>query len=162
MMRCVECNGHLVALSRLERIKGSTEKSTDDLKNEASSDFKGDTIAQVKCPSCHFPMEKQQIAVPVLRLYSDYCNGCSLMWLDGGELALLQLGYQVSNKFLNAQELKLRMKAFESDPERKARYEQCMKRMPSGGGDLVGKVFGEADGSLLLQLLQVLISNKCE
>lgn len=159
-MKCCQCDGYLVTPYRLEFIKGSLEKDTDDLKHEAASEFKGDTTSRLKCPRCHFPMEKQRIPLPVMELQSDYCRSCSLVWFDGGELALLQLGYQISYKSLHAQDLQDRMKALEEDPERKARFEECLKKLPPGGEDLFAELLGDAEDRLFLAFLRALMAGR--
>jgi Zn-finger nucleic acid-binding protein len=75
-------------------------------------------------------MRKQPIELPVLELHSDVCRSCALVWLDGGELALLQLGYQATSKFMDAQEFKRRMEKLEADPELKAQFEERLSRLP--------------------------------
>jgi Zn-finger nucleic acid-binding protein len=130
IMSCGQCKGHLMYLSRLEPIKRITAKSQQELKDEAAADFKGDNTGKVKCSRCHAPMSKQDIRLPGLNLQIDVCRACSLIWLDGGELALAQLGHEAKGVFANAQELKRRMDEMEASPERKARFEEILARMP--------------------------------
>lgn len=130
VMQCGQCFGHLVSLQRFDSIKRIDRKSQDELKSEASSVFTASSRQMLKCPRCHAPMCKQSTDLPVLDLQTDVCRHCDLVWLDGGELALLQLGYQATGKFMNAQEFKRRMQELEASPERKARFEANLAKLP--------------------------------
>jgi len=105
-------------------------KTTAELKSEASADFKKNSFVRLSCPACRMLMDKRQITLSVVVLQIDVCEHCSLVWLDGGELALLQLGYQATAKFLNAQDLKRRMRELNADPERKARFQTNLAKLP--------------------------------
>jgi Zn-finger nucleic acid-binding protein len=130
VMQCAQCGGHLIPLQRFESIKRIATKTEHELKKEASTDFKYSTTNFINCPRCHMKMKKQSINIPVVELQTDICKGCKLIWLDGGELALLQLLHQSKSGFLNAQELKRRMQNLEADPERKAKFEAALAKLP--------------------------------
>ena len=118
-------------MQRLKSIvQGVSQKSKDDLKKEAESQFSGSTTDRLKCPRCRRPMLKQSSNLPVIELHTDVCHSCELVWLDGGELALLQLGYQATSKFLDTQEFKRRMEELEASPERKAQFEKNLAALP--------------------------------
>lgn len=155
VMQCESCGGHLVPLQRLESIKRIDERSEDELKAEATGKFVASTAEVVKCPRCRLPMRKQSADLPVMELETDVCRSCSLVWLDGGELALLQLAHQAKSRFINAQDLKRRMEQFEASPERKARFEENLSkcRDPS---DPVAEAFDEVGDELLDVLLESL------
>jgi Zn-finger nucleic acid-binding protein len=153
VMQCGQCGGHLVPLQRFESIKRVGRKTQDELKAEASSDFTASSLGTLKCPRCHMSMRKQTTDLPVLDLRTDVCPGCALVWLDGGELALLQLGYQAKSKFINAQEFKHRMQELEASPERKARFERNLARLPDAA-DPLQQALGETGAELLGALLR--------
>jgi len=127
---CERCRGHLMYAARLGPIKQIAGKSQDQLRTEAATEFRGNNTARIKCPRCCAPMSKQDTRLPGLNLQIDVCRACSLIWLDGGELALVQLGHEAKGAFANAQELKRRMEKMEASPDRKARFEEILARMP--------------------------------
>jgi len=153
VMQCNHCGGHLVPLQRFESIKRIDQKSQDELKAEASSEFKASSSEALKCPRCHTFMRKQSANLPMLDLQTDVCRSCALVWLDGGELALLQLGYQAKNRFIDAQEFKRRMQELEASPERKARFEENLAKLPKAKNP-IENALGEAAEDILGALLR--------
>ena len=147
VMQCPECGGHLVPQQRLEIIKRAARKSQDDLDAEASSQRQTDSPYTFKCPHCHTSMRKQRADLAGLHIETDLCRHCALVWLDGGELALLQLGYEVTAKFIDSQEFKRRMQELEASPARKAKFEENLARLPDKGGPWK-EVFGDCQGPL--------------
>jgi Zn-finger nucleic acid-binding protein len=130
VLRCDKCRGHLVDLSRVEAIKRTTGKSQEELKTEATTEFHGSNKGLVKCPRCHVPMRKQPVTLPGLAMETDFCRACSLVWFDGGELALAQLGYEATPGFADVQEMKRRMTELEASPARKAAFEKNLAALP--------------------------------
>jgi len=153
VQQCSSCGGHLVPLQRFECIKRVDMKSQQELKEEASSQFKGSSTQPLKCPKCRMTMRKQAVKLPVLNLQTDFCRTCDLIWLDGGELALLQLVYQASAKFINAQDLKRRINELETSPERKAQFERNFAELPDSR-DPVEAALGEAGEEILTAILR--------
>jgi len=153
ILQCPECKGYLVPLDRLESIKRAPRTPQEQLKEEARTEFKGDASAPVRCPRCHGPMEKTPLDVPMLTLQSDRCASCRLVWLDGGELALLQLAYEMSQQFLNAEDMKQRLRELEASPERKAQFEANLAQLPEPA-DPVADALGGGVGLLLWSLRQ--------
>ncbi len=141
--RCASCNGHLMRLNKMKSIERVDHKTQEQLKSEASAEFSKNCTQRLRCPRCHLPMHKQAINLPVIDLQYDICTGCSLAWLDGGELALVQLAYQASSGFLNAQELKRRVRELEASPEGKAIFKANMAKL-SETRHPVEEVLGEA------------------
>ena len=131
-MYCAQCKGHLVSSNKLETIKRVTKNTREQLKEEATSEVSTDLVGTILCPRCRRKMRKEQIRVPALTLYIDHCAPCSLVWLDGGELALIQLAYESSHHFVNTQELKQRIQELEASPERKSEFEVALARLPQG------------------------------
>jgi Zn-finger nucleic acid-binding protein len=141
VLRCDKCHGHLVRSPRLESIKRSKRKSQEELKAEATAEFHGNNPERVKCPDCHMLMIKQGIKLPVLALQMDVCTKCSLVWFDGGELALAQLGYESRPGLPTAQEMQRRMEEMEASPERKAKLQKRIARLPELPSNVVAEVF---------------------
>ena len=150
--RCGSCNGHLMRLNKMKSIERVDHKTREQLKSEASAEFSGSSSQRLRCPRCRLPMHKQVINLPVIDLQYDICTGCSLVWLDGGELALVQLAYQSGSGFLNAQELKRRMQELEASPERKAIFKANLANLPETKHP-VEEVLGEALGGVLQALI---------
>lgn len=129
--RCPQCRGTLLDLSRYEAIQSVPEKTLAELETEARDGFLGDHPAPIRCPRCHLAMGKQPLRVPGFdNLHLDFCRGCSLVWLDGGELALAQLAYQASPAFREKEEMKRRAAARDADPERKAAFDEAVAKLP--------------------------------
>ena len=145
--RCASCNGHLMRPDKVEFIKRADRKTPEQLKSEVSAEFSGSSRQRLRCPRCRAPMRKQAINLPVIDLPYDICTDCSLVWLDGGELALVQLAYQSSSGFLNAQEMKRRMQELEASPERKAIFKANLANLPETKHP-VEEVLGEAREAL--------------
>lgn len=142
--RCPQCQGTLLDLSRYEAIKNVPEKTLAELETEARNGFQGDTPEPLRCPRCRLAMEKRPLAVPGFdNLHVDLCRGCSLVWLDGGELALAQLAYQATPVFRDKQEMKRRAAARDADPERKAAFDDAVAKLPNPPGIFAG-AFREA------------------
>jgi Zn-finger nucleic acid-binding protein len=130
VLRCPACAGHLLDLSRYEAIRRLPEKSLAELEAEAKETFASDNPAAIRCPRCHLAMEKRPLVVPGFELHRDLCRPCSLVWLDGGELALAQLAYQATPAFRDRRELKRRAAELDTDPERKAAFEEAVAKLP--------------------------------
>jgi Zn-finger nucleic acid-binding protein len=71
------------------------------------------------CPVC----KKSMLVLELQQIEIDYCQGCSGIWLDAGELELLLDDTQEKQKLLDS---------FQVDPnnaEKKRRCPQCAKKM---------------------------------
>ena len=130
VLRCPGCQGHLLELARYESIQRIPEKSLAELEAEAQAGFAGDNPSPIRCPRCHGAMHKRPLSVPGFALHLDVCRGCSLVWLDGGELAMAQLAYQATPGFRDTQDLKRRAAELAADPERKAAFDEAVAKLP--------------------------------
>jgi len=130
IFRCSQCNGHLLDLTRFESIKRIPEKPLPELESEAREEFKGDTAGPIRCPRCHLTMHKKPFTVPGFDLHVDVCRSCSLVWLDGGELAMAQLAHQGTPAFRHSQDMKRRASELEADPKRKALFKEAVSKLP--------------------------------
>lgn len=75
-------------------------------------------------------MRKEPANLREVTVQTDVCKQCDLVWLDGGELALLQLGHQRTSRFIDAGEYRRRMDQLDMSPERKAAFEADLQKLP--------------------------------
>lgn len=148
VFRCDQCHGHLVPSVRVDSIKRLGVKPADDLKTEAA-DFKGDTPGTVRCPACRRHMERTVLGLPERDLSLDVCRLCALVWLDAGELALLQLGHEATDRFADAQDMKARAARLESSPARKAAFEENLASLPDRPNPIEEGIREAAEDALL-------------
>ena len=96
IFRCFGCAGYLVQEKRFGAVARSEDAPIDLLKQEVVNESKPDTTKKIKCPRCHCLMMKLKIDSPA-SLTIDVCRDskCGHLWLDGGELARLQLATKV-------------------------------------------------------------------
>lgn len=156
VLQCPTCNGHLLSTPGFNGFKRHVPRTEDDLKAEVASQFKGSTPQRLKCPHCHFLMRKERLTVPVLDVHADVCDRCSLVWLDGGELAMLQLAFKASGRYSDVDELKRRVRALEASPERKAAFEENLARLPDTDATSDGATT-HAKGMLLHAVLRAIL-----
>ena len=130
VLRCPDCSGHLVNLSRFEAIKRLPRKTLADLETEARDGFQDDNPETIRCPRCHIAMQKRPLPVPGFDLHMDLCPPCALAWFDGGELAMAQLGHQSTSAFRDREEMRRRSESLHADPERKAAFDEALSKMP--------------------------------
>ena len=149
VFRCMNCHGYLMADRRLENIRRSDKRSVELLKQEVTEQSGGDTAEKIRCPRCHRVMKKKFIAAPA-SLHIDACRDCEMLWLDGGELARLQLSHEISARGRDAAEFRRRHR--EMTPEQKAQFEQDLEKLDSGeqsAGSILGETFLESLVTLL-------------
>lgn len=93
---CPDCRGALVQEPRLERIKRRRERkwSTEEEGRVAGEVAAADKTAWVRCPRCFGFMEKLKVSGAGCAFHLDRCGACQLVWLDPGELELLQIQYE--------------------------------------------------------------------
>jgi Zn-finger nucleic acid-binding protein len=127
---CPQCHGHMVEHERLELITRLRNHSWKALKAEAAAGFSGSTVPKLLCPRCRRRMTRRMVYQP-LRLGLDLCADCALVWLDAGELALVQLLYEASPSGQVTAELMNRVRELEADPARLARFEESLAHLPA-------------------------------
>ena len=130
VFRCPACRGTLLSTSRLERIERDPGRNPALLKTEARAEHWTDTGPAIPCPRCRATMAKRPLTRGAATFYMDYCQACDLVWLDGGELALAQLVYETSSAGREARALQQRALEAQLSPERMARFEQALARLP--------------------------------
>ncbi len=137
---CPACKGHLLSPVALEKLKWtgalphspiSDATPRDVLQSQAQALFKGSTPHRLRCPSCRNLMHKERLPLPAIEARSDVCSRCNLIWLDPGELPLLLLAFRASPKYSDTLEMRRRSHAVESDPERRAAFEDNLASLPA-------------------------------
>jgi Zn-finger nucleic acid-binding protein len=127
---CPQCLGYLVDYDRLATIKRSTERSVEELMQEAEATAGIDSLERLRCPQCLEFMRKQLIPPPA-EFHIDLCRACNLTWFDGGELASYILHYRISDQGREAEELRRRHE--QMSPQRRAEFQQQLDQLPSSG-----------------------------
>jgi len=153
IFRCPGCRGVLVAGYHLDLIKHRKVRTTEALKTEAHEEFHGNTEKAVTCPRCLTPMAKRPFASRYARLSTDTCPKCRFVWLDGGELALLQLVFEASAQARDTADFQQRMRTMLSSPARHERFEADLARLPKD----LPEVSGDATDRLVLELVGALL-----
>lgn len=125
IMQCDYCLGHLVPMSRLERLK----RSLQDLAEPEIDDLPLGAGGPLKCPCCHLPMVKR-LAFHGSEAELSVCDRCEVIWFDRGELLALRKEFQASPQFAEVQEYQRRMQELEASPERMAQLEKNIAQMP--------------------------------
>ncbi len=129
--QCGECSGYLVARKRLRLIKSSREKTPDVLENEAGAEQQPDTREQIRCPKCRVErMKKERVRVSADEAFMlDVCPKCENVWLDGGELARLQMKFEQSAKAIDAFARQEQLQNLDDD--RREAFQQQLDELPS-------------------------------
>ena len=160
--RCPTCRGVFVVQSRLDRIKREGAQAPDALKAEAAAEHGSDTRHQIRCPACRGVMDKRPLASRYTTLTIDRCRACPGVWLDGGELALVQLIHAASARGRDVLELQRRMQALEADPERKRRFEAAMAELPEALPGTEVPSSNRMDADLMIDLLEWLFTKQLD
>ncbi len=142
---CPDCAGTLVRKSNMTGIKRTPEKTAAALVQEAQS-FSKSTNDDLSCPACFRPMEKiRTTGFPNVEY--DSCT-CGAHWFDAGELAMMQLFFENSNKGKIAESSRKRAEEFANSPERQRRFEEnlraCISRDYSPLGSIAAGAFDAA------------------
>ncbi|HMO04065.1 MAG TPA: zf-TFIIB domain-containing protein [Kiritimatiellia bacterium] len=149
---CHACGGHLIPAARLKAIQQRDSIPRAKLQEEVRARFTASTTEPVRCPRCRMTMRKQDVRLPVVQVQTDVCAPCGLIWLDAGELALLQLAHEATATFADRRALQQRALELETSPERKAQFLEDLSRLPdTPRTDLEPKY--AAGGSILADIL---------
>jgi len=140
VFHCLACHGYLMAERRVESIQRTRRRTIEELKRETLAEAQPDSTAALGCPRCGRKMEKRLIKEPV-SLHVDTCRPCEFVWLDGGELARLQLGHEISDQAQEAAEFQRRLRAM--TPEARAEFERNLKNLKAEDWS-IGSVLVEA------------------
>ena len=143
VFRCEKCFGYLVGRKRAEGIKRTQQKTVAQLKNETLDEGQQDTEETIRCPRCRMKMKKKLLEEPVA-LHVDRCKPCDLVWFDGGELARIQLGHQITPQAQEAAQMQRRMA--EMDPERRRQFEENLDKLPVRGNEVLSLLVEAVSG----------------
>ncbi|MFH0953919.1 MAG: zf-TFIIB domain-containing protein [Verrucomicrobiota bacterium] len=153
VFRCPDCRGVLLPRYRLDLIRHRRHRSPEDLKAQAVAEFRSDTKREVRCPRCGALMAKRPFASRYMPLSIDVCRACDYVWLDAGELELLQLLYEASASGHEVVEMQKRMRELQCTPERKARFEAALAQLSEEGP----RDSEAATDQLALELIKLLL-----
>lgn len=141
LFQCPQCCGHFVEEIRLKGIQKTKIKSKDDLKEAVRKHYQGNTRSELNCPRCMAFMDKEVIRRPMAIEY-DRCKSCHAIWLDPGELAMMQLAWEATQRSRSVDAMKERHQQFMASPERQARFEENCALM-NRGNESLSDAFGE-------------------
>jgi Zn-finger nucleic acid-binding protein len=138
--KCDRCKGYLLEAPRLKGIERNVQTPEEKLIEEAREEYHEDSRKRIECPKCKGYMKKTRTPPPA-EILIDTCERCRLVWLDGGELAILQLQYEMSRK--GEEEEELRKRVTEMRGRRRKDFEENLEKLREGSGDFV-ELFGDA------------------
>jgi Zn-finger nucleic acid-binding protein len=94
---CPEGHGALVEDEALDQIKRGRRRQWDKsvtpaIRAEARA---ADTLATIRCPRCIVgTMTKREVQAEGIAFHLDRCEACHVIWVDRGELELIQMQYR--------------------------------------------------------------------
>jgi Zn-finger nucleic acid-binding protein len=93
---CPKCRGTLVEKARLHQIQRLRRYhwSEDELRQMSAHVVAADEDAKRRCPRCLMYMERVRVLWDSCVFHLDQCDACNVVWLDRGELELVQAGYE--------------------------------------------------------------------
>ncbi|MBN1908612.1 MAG: zf-TFIIB domain-containing protein [Pirellulales bacterium] len=134
VLRCMKCHGYLMSRNRMEGIRRVAKRPVEQLKQETTAEAQPDTQEAIRCPRCRRKMKKHFLEDPV-SLHLDVCADCEFLWLDGGELARIQLGHQISPQGRESTELQRRVQ--ERTPGERAQLQRDIDALPDDDWSLL-------------------------
>ncbi len=150
---CDACSGYLVATRRVTDIKRRRMTTKAELIEEAAIDGETDSKDRLRCPRCKGWMQKQSWAEhPSFHL--DVCQNCDFVWFDTGELARLQLDFELSDRGQEAARFQDRLKNM--TPAEKEEFESALAELPEGDATLAS-AFGAGLTESFLKLADELL-----
>jgi uncharacterized protein len=90
---CMGCKGMFLTKKKLEIIENSREF---DIPNVIPVPRNGPEVRR-NCPNCNIVMKKRKHGSIRITMI-DFCEDCNGIWLDKGEIASIQLGYETAQK----------------------------------------------------------------
>lgn len=127
VMRCGNCHGYLIDRNRATGVRNRREKTVQELMVEAKLEMQPDSEEALRCPRCRRKMKKIKTRWTSGFVLDD-CDACSLLWFDGGELALMQLQYEGSDAGQDRANRQQRLKNL--SPEEKAELQRRIDDLP--------------------------------
>lgn len=130
VLQCPSCNGHLVGLALLGAIENRGIKKTEEHQQDVIENYRKGSHAPVSCPRCLRTMESRRVSTNIPDVTLDFCRKCSLMWFDGGEMAIAQMHHETGPEFKDYRETVEKYKALLSNPERLQKFKDDMEKLP--------------------------------
>lgn len=132
VFHCSQCAGHLLKRIQVSAIKSMREQSSAILEQEAAKHRSGDAETPIQCPKCRSTTMKKE-KIPLSRLgdepfFIDVCRKCHMVWFNGGELAKLQLEYELSDQA--NEELEHQLRVAQRTDEEQQEFEEDLARLP--------------------------------
>ncbi|RMF40625.1 MAG: hypothetical protein D6753_11345 [Planctomycetota bacterium] len=124
---CPQCHGMLVRKNRLEVIRNRRDKSPEQLVHEIAEGGE-DSMQRLRCPECRVTMRKERHHLGPSEFWIDVCTKCELVWLDPGELAKLQLAFELSEQ--GAERAQLRQRLANMTPEEQQELQERIAQLP--------------------------------
>lgn len=90
---CMDCKGIFLTRKKLEIIENSCEI---EISEDTPIPRNGPEVRR-HCPNCNILMKKVKHG-SIRATVVDYCDDCNGIWLDKGEIASIQLGYETVQK----------------------------------------------------------------
>ena len=110
-------------ISSMEGIKRKRDIGSAELMQLAQLAENSNCTHDLMCPGCFRMMEKKTtIGYP--KVEYDSCPSCEGVWLDPGELEMLQLVYEASMKGQAEEEMRDEFDEFMTSKERQARFKE--------------------------------------
>ncbi len=130
---CKKCSGHLIENGRAKTIEKRIDKDMKSIVQEIAHRRTEDLKEIIRCPRCRNRMDKQE--VKAARVFQqDSCRNCDAIWLDGGELAEIQLAYESNEQTQQVNRMRARL---ENMTEReKAEFEARISELVECGDAL--------------------------
>ena len=92
---CLECRGTLVEADRLHVIERRRQCRWSEAElREIASSVAADATARRRCPRCLMFMDRIDASWGMCTFHLDRCEPCKAVWLDAGELELVQAAYE--------------------------------------------------------------------
>lgn len=133
VLKCDHCGGHLVENHRVKTIERKVEKDLKPLVAEIVAVQGLDTAHKIRCPRCRDRMIKKEIRAQ-RRFRIDECRNCDLVWLDGGELAEIQLAFRTKEQTAEVNRMRQRLASMNEEERRE--YEKNIANLPEIGPDM--------------------------
>ena len=108
VFQCGKCRGHLVENHRVKTIERKLDKDLVALVGEIEAADGVDTVNKILCPRCRNRMMKKEIRAQ-RKFCVDECSNCDLVWLDGGELAEIQLAFGTNEQTVEVNRMRDRL-----------------------------------------------------
>lgn len=135
---CPNCYGHLVEHRRVARIEKRIDKDLDQLKDEVIDSDGIDLGEKIRCPRCRDRMRKQ--ANRKLGFQTDECGNCDFVWFDGGELAMLQIGFEANPQTQEVNKMRNRLESMTTAQRRE--YDERIANLVDKGSPMEQAVRG--------------------